>query len=328
MRDKKGLVLFHWILILIVGAVIIIFGIMFASKTGMVEQKKQNIVVVEYLDLFFNPFAEIGSIAGGVGKSVELPYESEVNLRCVAGEERLRIGEGSKVAEKKIENFVYAPSKLKTKNFFVFSKPFEIPFRVGDLIFAFDSSQNFCLIYDPYDSASSGIASEIDSDVRSSLLAAGDNFVLCTKSNCCNSLDNPKVISFTSQKGDVNIIGNGPLGEEFSYGEIDYNGTRSYFIGTAMIEGAIFSDYEIYGCNFKRLMEKVSAITEIYAEKASFLDKTQTCSYNLFRADLSAIKNAANSLSATPSLAQTKTLYEYSEELKDKNIRFNCVQIY
>ena len=43
MKEKKGMAVLNWILILIIGAVIIIFGIIIASKTGEVEQKKQEL---------------------------------------------------------------------------------------------------------------------------------------------------------------------------------------------------------------------------------------------------------------------------------------------
>lgn len=324
--SKKGLMLLHWILVILVGAVIIIFAVVFASKTGVVEQKKQNVVVAEYMDLFFNPFASIGAIAEGFGKQVEFDYEVELEFRCVSGEERLFVGSGNKIAEEKIENFVYAPTQLKLKSMFVFSKPFNLPYRITDLIFTFDASQQFCLVYD---SKSSEIVADIISDVSGELLEAEQNFISCSDLNCCKQLENARIVSFTSRQGDVNIAGKGGFGEEFEYGEIRFrNGKKSVFIGLPLVEAAVFSDYEIYDCNFRRLMSKVAAMSDIYHGKSVFLGRTQICSYDFFRDDLQKMKGNARSLSSSPSLSIIEPLYTTSREFSDRNRDFSCAQLY
>ena len=207
---------------------------------------------------------------------------------------------------------------------FVFSKPFNLPFRITDLIFAFDSSQKFCFVYD---SGSRDVVADIISDVTGNLIEADQNFVSCENLNCCNQLENPKIVSFTSQRGDVNIIGKGSE-DEFEYGEVRFGNQKSVFIGFPLIEAAVFSDYEIYDCNFRRLMGKVSDISDIYDKKAIFLGRTQVCPYDFFRDDLEKMKANAGRLASSQSLSSAKALYSISTEFAERNRDFNCAQLY
>lgn len=307
---------------MLVGAIIIIFAIVFVGKVGIVEQQKQNVVVAKYLDLFFNPFASIGAIAEGFGKRVELPYEINAEFRCVGGEERVIVGSGNKRGYEKLENFVYSPSRLKTKELSVFSKPFNLPFRVTDLIFVFDTSHQFCLLYD--DDFSKSIVDSVVEDVSDNLGDA-DNFVKCKTLNCCQP--DARVISFKSRaiQGEAEVTISDESNGRFDYGRIFFSdGKNIPFVGFPLVEAAVFSDYEIYSCNFQRLMKKISAISEIYQGKASFLGRVkqrQICNYGSFSSDLEKMKGAAQNSNA-------KLLFTVSEELSERNRNFPCAQLY
>ena len=337
MKDKRGLEFFHWILIMIVGAVILLFAIIFASKSGGVEQQKQNVLVAEYLELFFNPFTSVGSIAESFGKKVSLPYEIEAELRCQDGKEILFIGSGEKISSEKIENFVYAPARFKAKELFVFTKNFDLPFRVSDLIFTFDSSERFCLLYDEQDFEQADFVEQVRADVEGSLVDAQENFFYCGDLRCCNEAGSTKIISLTTQKGDVNLIAQGEPGEKFSFGEIRFNQgsstqeRKSLFITSALAEAAIFSDYNIYSCNLRRLMEKTGRMSDIYSEKATYLGslaQQQICNYNSLKGDLQAIKNNAISVNSAQSMSSANSLYESAQDFEKKNRDLPCIQIY
>ena len=317
MKSKKGIMLMNWILIFLVGAVIIVFAVVFVGKISKVEQHKQNVVSEEYLDLLFNPFSSVGGTTEGYGKSMDLPYEINVNFSCVNGEERLFVGSNR---GKKLENFVYA-SNLKTKKLSVFTKSFKLPFRVADLIYAFDSSQEFCLVYSNSDSESYVLAKSIKEDIESNL---GEVRIdLCDSLNCCYNLNNPKIISLNpSVSADVNIIGQG-IGEKFAYGKVYFKNEpgESNFIGTSLIEAAIFSSKDIYDCNFVRLMKRVSDVSKIYEKKAGFLQKAQACSYDYIINQLQGMRTAINS-------ENWQNLYLKATEVRQINKGLTCVPVY
>lgn len=304
----------------------------------MVEQNKNNVIVGEYLDLFFNPFASIGATTEGFGKEVDLPYEVNLEFGCreipispteKRYEERLRVGKGQ-VADKRIINFVYGDfSEEKTKKLYVFSKPFEMPFRVADLIYAFGEDEKYCFVYD---TQSNEIVNEIIGDIRNIF---GDdiwnsNFGAMNIMNIGNCPNNARRISFSpSSTGDVRIMDDS--GGNFNYGRvIFYEGgiaKESKFIGFPMIEAAIFSDHEVYAsCNFDRLMKKIDKVAELYKVKADTLKITQVCSYETLKTDLIAIQSAAGSSDSNPDAMEE--LYNAADTFTNRNKNFNCAQIY
>src|SRR3989344_6003333 len=345
MKDKKGMEVFHWILIMIVGAVILLFGVIFAGKSGGVEQQKQNVLVVEYLEMFFNPFTSVGAIADSFGKKVSLPYEIDAELRCEGGKEFLFVGSGGKISSEKIENFVYTPSKIKARELFVLTKSFEIPFRVTDLIFTFDSGQKFCVIYDEQDAGQADFVDQLKGDIEGRLVDAQGNFAYCQDIGCCMVAGSTRIISLNAQKGDVNLVPQGADGEGFSFGEVTWAaqgaqgsgqgaasaGRKSVFVSSALAEAAIFSDYPLYSCNLRRLMSKTGSVSDIYSEKANYLGaiaQPQVCNYNALRGDLQQIKPLAGSVGSAQSLSSARALNGAAQEFETKNMELPCIQIY
>ncbi|MBU2496638.1 MAG: hypothetical protein KJ767_01085 [Nanoarchaeota archaeon] len=318
--NKKGEMFLNWVLILIVGAVIIVFAVFFLQRITNVEEQKQDVLTQEYVDLLFNPFTTIGAVAEGYGKEFDFKSEVQIDFKCVNGEERIYSG---KASGRKIENLVYS-SDLQTKKLLVFTKPFELPFRIGDLIFAFDAEQEYCLISD---SSSDFVVDAIFEDVEENLKNVKIERCDYNDAFCCNRLNNYKTISFV--KGlveDVNFYGQGLVSDTFAYGEIYFNGGTeeetgiSEFIGLPLIEAAIFSDKEIYDCNFERLMNKVSLVADIYEKKAGYL-QTDECQYSTIISYLDEMQRAANE-------KDMENLYAAAVKLEQANKGLACTQVY
>lgn len=332
MTNKKALMLFHWILIMIVGAVILLFGVIFAGKSGGVEQQKQNVLVAEYLEMFFNPFTSVGAIADSFGKRVSLPYEIDAELRCEGGKEYLFVGSGDKISSEKIENFVYSNSRIKARELFVFTKSFEMPFRIADLIFTFDSSKKFCILYDEQDIGQADFVDQVRDDIEGSLVDVQGNFAYCQDIGCCNEAGSTKIISFTAQRGDVNLVPRGASGDGFSFGEVEFRGgKKSVFVSNALAEAAMFSDYPLYSCNLRRLMSKTGSVSDIYSEKATYLGaiaQQQACNYNALKGDLGQLKALAGSVGSAQSSSSVQALHEAAKDIETKNMELPCIQIY
>ena len=74
-NEKAQFTAVHWILVSIIGATIIIFALVFVGKTRPSQEYQNNAILVNYVDLFFNPFT---SGVGSTGKEIKLPFQSRI----------------------------------------------------------------------------------------------------------------------------------------------------------------------------------------------------------------------------------------------------------
>lgn len=331
-KEKKGLISFHWILIALIGAFILLFGIMLATKTGTVEQKKQNVIAAEYLDLFFSPFSSTGTFSDKFVRDVSFPYDIEIRFVCRNGKEEMVIGEKEK-ARKKLNDFIYSTS-LKTKKLFLLSTPFELPFRVTDFIFLINPEQKFCLLYSSAEEENfvSNMYSEL-----SRLGNLGDIFSVYSyeERDRCEEANTKKIL-FSDQESDrrdvdMVIIGKGDSENKFDYGIVFFkeDNSKSLYITKAMIEAAIFSNSDVYSCNFNRLMDRIVKVASIYDKKAELLSESQEgCSYIGLMNNLNFMKGLAEELKEEPVPEKISRLYSIANKIKDKNSKLPCSQVY
>ena len=156
------------------------------------------------------------------------------------------------------------------KKDFVFSKPFEFPFKVSDLIYMISYSDFFCFIDSP-----DKIQREL-SQINSKNL----KFENCSKDSNIN-------VCFIQGSG-CDIFVN------YDSNYVEKKNTRMYFEGDALMYAGIFSEPELYECQVKRLMKKVEILSKIYLDKSSFIAR-EGCSSNL-ETELIGIGSAAGSL--------------------------------
>ena len=88
-----------------------------------------------------------------------------------------------------------------------------------------------------------------------------------------------------------------------------------YFEGDALMYGAIFSDPDVYNCQTKRLMKRVSQLALLYDEKAQFI-KSKNCNSNL---NLVGLISSADSFSG-----DFNSINYIVEDIKRKSEFANC----
>ena len=121
----------------------------------------------------------------------------------------------------------------------------------------------------------------------------GDLIITKDLKNCSGTM-----VCFDSERDecDVKVFSNGG---NYNNGKIVKN-LQEVKYRDGLIYGAIFSSKEIYECNVKRLMARLSELTLIYSDKADTLNK-KGCSSDI-KLDLNVLKNNANSANSSRDL--------------------------
>ncbi|MBI4439388.1 hypothetical protein HY638_00280 [Candidatus Woesearchaeota archaeon] len=143
---KKGdvTIQFNWILVLIAGAVILVFFagvIRFASKSS---EDKTNLVVLNAL----------GSISSSIksGQNLDKPIESipeaEIKYECVAPSCSCSLGIGGRALDLDPTLIVFAPSRMETPTLLAKSLSWESPFWVANFLYITSTSIRYVFVYD------------------------------------------------------------------------------------------------------------------------------------------------------------------------------------
>lgn len=263
MKNKRGLEFsFEWMFAIIAGAVIIFLAIYGTTKLIGSESEVSSAEVAAKLSVLLNP-AETGIESAKLSKMV-LPVATRIYNTCEPegsfGSQKLSIAQESGLVQKWNEpgvaatsynKYVFSEDVVEGKEFMLFSKPFEMPFKVADMIFLWPSDKKYCFVGAPV-----AISEEI--------AALGPKNI--------NLTDNAKECS----KGSVKVcfsISNCDIDVSMSASEMSGSvkkGFDSVYYEDALLYGAIFSSKEVYECQVKRLMKRTSELAGLYAAKSQY----------------------------------------------------------
>jgi len=251
---KRGLeISFGWLFAIIVGIFILFLAIYGSTKTIRLGQYKTSTETGKEIEALLNPL-EIGFETGKV-VTFTLPTETRIYNICenesFFGEQKIKISEKSfgkwsdTTKESSYENkYIFSGSIEEGKKFYIFSKPFEFPFKVADLIFLIPESKRYCFVDAPPE-----VQEEL-SELNQENLLTNDSIENCPKESI--------KVCFSDIGCDIKV---GP-----NY--VKKDGKEVRFEGDALMYAAIFSDKDIYECQLKRLMNRGKELTKIYMEKA------------------------------------------------------------
>jgi hypothetical protein len=301
--SKKGFEMsFGWMFAIIAGMVIIFLAIYFSVRfinlqqtTVGAETSKQIGILLDPLETSFDESAQTTSFT--------ISPESRIYNICddfgTFGTQTIQLAQNSfnkwtkTNVDVSFENkYLFSDSQVQGKNFFIFSKPFNMPFKVADLIYLTSSEKQYC-----FENAPSNIEEELNNLNQSNLL---------TK-NC--STDSVKVC-FNGNNCDVNV----------ENGYVEKNGSSLNFYSDALMYAAIFSDKDVYECQLKRLMERNYELTSLYQDKLAIVSGI-TCSSN-FQNDLIQLSDYASGYKNSGDIA---TIGSFADNLNQENEDPHCL---
>ena len=300
--DKNGFeISFAWIFAIIVGAFILFLAIYAMTKLISTEQTISDVKIAEEIGTLLNPL-ETG-FESGKTSSLILPAQTRIYNKCNNaggfGKQAIRISQQSfgKWTDTNIDaefenKYIFSGEYEEGKKFYLFSKPFEFPFKVSDVIYLISSEKEYCFIDAP-----ENIKNEISN--------------LNQKNLVLNCTEKSIKVCFEEKSGcDILVNENGKY--------VDKNGEKVYFEGDALMYAGIFSDKEVYECQVKRLMQRVENLAILYKDKENLI--SGICDTGL-NEDLSNLERTAGELQKSDELYVINNLVE---NIKEKNDGGNC----
>lgn len=285
---------FKWLLSIIIGAVILFLAFYFAGLITGTGGEKESLTTAQQISIFLDPFAFSG-IAEASSKEISMPSITLMNFSCDSNADLEKIsvsikksakGKATFVRDYNIYNkYIFSNSNIETKKFYIFAKPFAMPFHIANVIYIID--RQYCFVKAP---------GEIKKEIQDL------NITSIEFENSAGACDSGSVSAcFGTGSCDIYVYGQNLMAlsdeSQFDYGYVSKKGEKLEFASKALMYAAIFSDSKIYRCNMQRLNKKFSDILSIYKEKEALLELRE-CSMgnapsnlNNLEADLMLMKN-------------------------------------
>jgi len=250
--------------------VLAIYG---AMQTGDVMKLESNTEAGKSISILTDPlqagFAEgsFGTISfrdntrinnfcydGGVGKN-----DISVSTRSNIGTEWNSPGEPSSIYNK----YIFSEDRLEGSDYYVFSKSFDFPYKVADLIFLM--SESYCFLNAP-------------NEVEDEIVGLGIKNIEVGE---CEDIGAERVCFGGGSDCDVIVYGSCSSNCESIYdsGKVVKGSEEMSYVGSLMY-GAIFSSEDIYNCNVERLMFRTSKVAKVFSEKVDLMG-ARGCDSNL-----------------------------------------------
>lgn len=303
MRNKNGFIQisFAWLFAIIIGAIILFFAIYASVKLINIEEGVSTAETGKEISVLLNP------LETGFGEErttpLTLPVESQIINGCESfadfGEQEISVSQKSGrdftdtgVGSVTYNKYIFSNQSVQGKNFYLFSKPFEFPFKVSDLIFLTSSEENYCFMDAP-----EKIQEEISQLSQANLFTE----------NCPS--DSIKVCFKGGESCDIKVKENEK--------SVDKGGGLVYYETDALMYAAVFADKEIYECQVQRLMKRLNELALIYNEKENILS-AKGCPVEV---NVLALAASASSLKDSSDLIIVKAT---ADDVENENDRAYC----
>jgi len=262
---------FAWLFAIMAGVFILFAAIYIAIKIVDTEHVEVDTLCAKQFTLLFNPM-ETG-LASGKASNVSISAETRIYTSCSElgsfGSQEIACSQKSGIKDEwparsggiTISNkYVFAEKIEQGKVFSFFSKPFEMPFKVSEIIFV--SAKTYCFKNPP---------SSIEEEARNLKVPS-------IKLGNCTSEDVKVCFGYSRAGCDISVVGTcteAGCVNDYDSGSITKNGKTVYYAGSLIYAG-IFSEPDNYLCNFKRLMQRIQQISLLYNDEQAFLS-TRGC---------------------------------------------------
>jgi hypothetical protein len=302
MKSKSAMQLpFAWIFASLVGAVVLFLAVYISVKLINQGETEIDIKAGKEIGILLNPL-ETG-FQSGQTTFITMGAETRIYNECTEkgnfGEQIIKV---SQLSFKKwtdtntrasFQNkYIFSKNYSEGKKFYIFSKPFEMPFKVADLVYISSSNEKYCFLDAP-----EKIKEELNSLNQENIEVE----------DCSNN--SIKVCFAYGSSCDIKA--------DYTTHIVAKKSDRLHFETDALMYAAIFSEKAIYECQVKRLMKRTEQLSYIYRDKASLVSEKE-CNSNLNLASLAAV---ATSLEDSRDLIVVNNI---AEEIEQDNELADC----
>ncbi len=305
MRNEKGLEMsFAWLFAIIVGAIILLLAIYTSTRIINTEQVSLDARTAKEIGVLLNPLET--SFETGKSSSMTLPTETRIYNRCnnegTFGRQIIKVSQKTlnQWTETNVNvafqnKIIFSEDFVEGKKFLLFSKPFEFPFKVADVIYLTPSNKKYCFINPPHD-----VENEI-SNLNQENLFVG---------NCPT---NSTKVCFDSNS-DCNVVVN--YGGKY----VEKDRQKFYFYSDSLMYAAIFSNKEVYECQLKRVMQRAEQLSTLYMEKSQIVSQ-KGCNLNV-NSELLSLSSAEDTFNNSVDL--NDYMISLSQNIDSKNKIAEC----
>ncbi len=244
---------FAWLFAIIVGVVIIFLAIYFTTSLIGNSRYEADTKIAAQLETILNP-VETGLEEG---KLIIIGFPSETRIyndcnefgdfgdQAISTSTKSGIGDkwqepGAKIKSK--SKYIFSEKVVQGQEAYVFVKPFEMPYKVADMVMIY--SQDYCFVK-PFD--------DIKEEVED-LNLPGINISF----NIDDCPEGSKKVCFVFDNDECDV-------------KVGQTNVQEAYYEDSLVYGAIFSSPDIYECQLKRLMKRDAELALLYASKAEFL---------------------------------------------------------
>jgi len=319
MINKKGFDFnFSWLFALVIGAVIIFLAIYFVSTYSGFQRKSVDSLAGKQFSILLYPTG--ADLDNDKIDLISFPIETHIDLKCDSsgnfGTQLIQTSGSSTIGKEYSESgiysklndrYIFSNNQLEGKDFLVFVKSLNLPFKIADVILLIPTNKKYCFVSSP-----NKISDEIEKFKLQNSKFNESFFLADTPAECPRRSEK---VCFSGGDCETKVY---PL-----TGKV-IKGDKSVFFGDlnendALLYGAIFSDLDNYECQIKRLMLRTSAISNIYLEKGETLSPP-SCGAGL----TSQLFSFVNITQALNSSLDLKNILSLSNEIQNKNKDLSC----
>lgn len=297
---------FGWIFAIIAGAFILFLAIFAVTKFMGMENTSKDAEAAKTIGVLLNPLET--SFESGRTSYFTTSANTRIYPGCKTdnsyGTQRISVSQEvyGKWSETDIDvsfpnKFIFSKNVLEGKKFYLFSKPFNFPFKVSDLIYMTSANDNYCFI-----GAEDHIEEEIENLGQPNIYYKSEEF----PEDCL------RICFGSGSHCDINVY--------YEQKFVRKDGKNLRFTDDSLMYAAIFSDETIYECQLKRLMYKTSKLSELYGEKSNLLTLKVGCSPEL-RGELIIFESNTRAYQSSDYL---NSLNSIVEDLQNKNEYSEC----
>lgn len=307
---------FAWIFAVIVGAMILFLAFYFVGTRLLGQQYEQTTIAAQSLDILLNPFSQFGEIKVMSQNIITLPQLSNLTIDCNhegLGDNTLTVSQKNTAGVPKTtrDKYIFAEESA-TKKFQALSMPFEMPWRVADIVILWPYDKKYCFVKAP------NFINESLGNSTSTGLNISSIYFTGSKNSCS---ENSTKVCFPDSSCDISVTiqEQSDLGHK---GTTTKQGKIVYFAGDAMLYASIFSSRDLYNCNLQRLASRLNSQAIIYKEKAIALSQ-KGCSAT-FNLESLKLNSEALSKASTVNEILMASLWQSAKQVSQQNDIADC----
>lgn len=284
---------FAWIFAIIAGAFILFLAIYAVTQIVDTGEDVSGIQAGEEIGVLLNPLET--SFEASQVTLLSMPVDTRIHNRCTPlgnfGDQIIRVsqrtsGDWSETSlNATFENkYIFSEANVEGRDFLLFSKPFELPFKITDLVYLTSAQDDYCFI-------------EAPEDIKEELEDLGQQNIF-TEECPGNSINVCFDGGSVQTQCDVRV--------DYSGKEVVKSGESAFFETDSLMYAAIFSDFDIYECQVKRIVKRAGELSSLYERKKGFLEN-QGCASDV---DLSSFRNSLNNFQDSEDLVNIAAVAE------------------